>query len=112
MHARMMQDYFCQAPVFGLALFRRHYRMRRSLLLTIMDRVCAREIYFVQKRDAVGFLGLSPHQKITSALRMLCYGMCADATDKYCRTSENTTMESLKRFCLAIQAEFEDYHLH
>jgi hypothetical protein len=64
----------------------------------------------VQKRDAVGFLGLSPHQKITSTLRMLCYGMCADATDEYCRTSESTTMESLKRFCLAIRAEFEDYH--
>jgi hypothetical protein len=65
----------------------------------------------VQKRDAVGFLGLSPHQKITSALRMLCYGMCADATDEYCRISESTAMESLKRFCLAIRIEFEDYHL-
>jgi hypothetical protein len=56
----------------------------------------------VQKKDVVGFLGLSPHEKITSALRMLSYGMCADATDEYSKTSESTAMESLKRFCLAI----------
>jgi hypothetical protein len=61
--------------------------------------------------DACGLLGLSPHQKITSALRMLCYGLCADATDKYCRTSESTAMECLKRFCLAIRVLFEDYYM-
>jgi hypothetical protein len=111
MHERMMQDYFCDTPVYGPALFRRRYRMRRSLMLHIIDRVCARDSYFVQKRDACGFLGLSPHQKITSALRMLCYGVCGDATDEYYRTSESTATESLKRFCLALRAEFEAYHL-
>ena len=85
--------------------------MRRSLFLHIMDRVCAYDSYFVQKVDATGLQGLSPHQKITAALRMLCFGLCADATDEYCRTSESTTMESLKRFCVAVRAEFEDYHL-
>jgi ribosomal protein L37E len=79
--------------------------------LYIIDRVCARDSYFVQKRDACGFLGLSPHQKITSALRMLCYGVCGDATDEYCRTSESTATESLKRSCLAVRAEFEAHHL-
>jgi hypothetical protein len=81
------------------------------LLLTIIERVCARDDYFVQKVDACGLRGLSPHQKITSALRMLCCGMCADATDEYCRTSESSAMKSLKRFCIAIRAEFENYHL-
>ena len=57
------------------------------------------------------FLGLSPHQKITSALRMLCYGLCADATDEYCSNSETTAMRSMKRFCLAIRVEFEAYHM-
>jgi hypothetical protein len=42
---------------------------------------------------------------------MLCYGMCADATDEYCRTSESTAIMSLKRFCVAIREEFESYHL-
>jgi hypothetical protein len=85
--------------------------MRRSLFLTILERVCENDSYFVQKRDAAGYLGLSPYQKITSALRMLCYGLCADAIDEYCRTSESTAMKSLKRFCIAMRAEFEAYHL-
>ena len=111
MHARMMSDYFADEPVYGPNFFRRRYRIRRSLFFTILDRVCARDDYFVQKIDACGFLGLSPHQKITSALRMLCYGLCADATDEYCRTSETTAMTSMKRFCIAIRAEFEAYHM-
>jgi hypothetical protein len=61
MHQRMMHDYLCDTPVYGPALFRHRYRMRRSLLLHIIDRVCARDSYFVQKRDACGFLGLSPY---------------------------------------------------
>jgi hypothetical protein len=65
----------------------------------------------VQKWDAFHCLGLSPHQKITSTLHMLCYGLCADATYEYCRTSESIAMESLKRFCVAVRAEFEGYHL-
>jgi hypothetical protein len=76
-----------------------------------LDRVCAVDAYFVQKPDAVGRLGLSPHQKITSALRMLYYGLCADATDEYCRTSETTAMDCMKPFCLAIRAEFEEHYL-
>jgi hypothetical protein len=49
MHARMMSDYFADEPVYGPNFFRRRYRMRRSLFLTILDRVCARDDYFVQK---------------------------------------------------------------
>jgi hypothetical protein len=42
---------------------------------------------------------------------MLCYGLCVDATDEYCRTSESTAMKSLKQFCIAVRAKFEAYHL-
>jgi hypothetical protein len=111
MHLRIMKDYFQEDPVYGPVFFRRLYRMRRELLLVIMDRVIARDDYFVQKPDACGFMGLSPHQKITAALRMQCYGICADTTDEYCRTSESTAMESLKGFCIAIRAEFEEQHM-
>jgi hypothetical protein len=111
MHARMMMDYLCDNPVYGPALFRLRFRMRRSLFETILERVCGYDRYFVQKLDACGLLGLSAHQKITSALRMLCYGLCGAATDEYCRTSESTAMECLRRFCLAIRALFEDYYM-
>ena len=111
MHHRMISDYFCDEPVYGPNLFRRRYRMQRSLFLTIMEKVSQRDNYFIQKVDACGYVGLSSHQKCTSALRMLCYGLSGDATDEYCRTSESTAMECMKRFCLAIRAEFEEHYL-
>jgi len=61
MHARMMSDYFAYEPVYGPHIFYRRYCMRRSLFLTILDRVCARDQYFVQKTNVCGFLGLSLH---------------------------------------------------
>ena len=79
--------------------------------MTILDRVCARDSYFMQKNDACGLIGLSSRQKITAALRMLALGVCADAMDDYCRTSESTAMECMKRFCVAMHAEFGEYHL-
>jgi hypothetical protein len=60
-HERMMHDYFCDTSAYGLVLFCRRYQLRRSLFLTILERVCARDNYFVQKRDATRYLGLSPH---------------------------------------------------
>ena len=91
-------------------LFRRHYRTQHSFFLTIMEKVYQRDNYFVQKVDAYGYVGFSSHQKCASTLRMFCYGLSGDATDEYCRTSENTTMEYMKIFCLAIRAEFEDHY--
>ena len=49
MDERMHLDYFAENPVWGPSYFRRRYRMRRSLFLTILDRVCARDSYFLQK---------------------------------------------------------------
>ena len=98
-HDWIFFDYFADPPVFGPDVFRRRFRMRRSLFLRVMARVCARDDWFVQKLDACGSLGLSSIQKCTAALRMLAYGVSADATDEYCRIGESTAMESMKRFC-------------
>ena len=42
---------------------------------------------------------------------MLSLGVCADAMDDYCRTSESTAMECMKRFCVAVRAEFGGHHM-
>jgi len=42
---------------------------------------------------------------------MLALGVCADAMDDYCRTSESTAMECMQRFCIAVRAEFGKYHM-
>ena len=49
MDERMHLDYFAEDPVWGPSFFCRRYRMRRSLFLTILDRVCARDSYFFAK---------------------------------------------------------------
>jgi hypothetical protein len=51
--------------------------------------------YFMQKRNGAGVRGLSCFQKVTAAMRMLTYGIPADATDEYIRIGESTALESL-----------------
>ena len=111
MDDRMYKDYFCDEQVWGPSFFRRRFRMRKSLFLSILDKICIRDPYFVQRRDATGLVGLSSRQKMTAAMRMLSLGVCADAMDDYCRTSESTAMECMKRFCSAIRREFGEHHL-
>ena len=48
------------------------------------------------------------YKKITFALRMLAYGVYANATDEYVKIDESTTIESLKRFwCAVIEISIE-----
>jgi hypothetical protein len=42
--------------------------MKRELFLRLVDVVCSFDPWFVQKRDALGRLGLSSLQKCTTAL--------------------------------------------
>jgi len=76
-----------------------------------MNAVEAHDDYFVQKRNVAGVLGLSCFQKVTAALRMLTYGVPADATDEYVRIGESTALESLRRFVAAVVEIFEEEYL-
>ena len=57
--------------------------MSYSLFLCIKSNLEEKDEYFVQKRNATRVLGLSSLQKMTTALRMLAYGVAADFTDEY-----------------------------
>ncbi|RWR93167.1 putative nuclease HARBI1 [Cinnamomum micranthum f. kanehirae] len=56
-------------------------------------------------------LGLSALQKVTAAVRMLAYGVAADAVDDYVRIAESTSIESLKKFVQAIIDVFGNEYL-
>ncbi|XP_008340361.1 uncharacterized protein [Malus domestica] len=59
--------------------------------------------------EVVGFL---PEQKVTTALRMLAYGVSVDQVDKIMRMEKSTVLESLMQFCSAIKALYMKEYLH
>lgn len=69
----MFLDYFIDPSMWRSFFFRRRYQMRRSLFLTIIEKVCARGSYFVLSMDVSGFLGLSLRQKITLRITHVCF---------------------------------------
>ncbi|XP_024314624.1 uncharacterized protein LOC106866087 [Brachypodium distachyon] len=107
-HARLFEDYFAQHPVYGPSYFRRRFRMSRPLFFRIVKAVREHDSYFVQIRNVVGKLGLSSLQKATAVIRMLTYGVAADATDEYIRIGGSTALKSMKAFVRAIVEVFGD----
>ena len=95
-HKRLYDDYFVEELVYSPKVFRRRFRMRRSIFLRILSKVETHKPYFIQKRNAAKKLGLSPLQKMTVALRMLAYGVGGDFMDKYVRIAESTAITSMK----------------
>ncbi|WVZ94759.1 hypothetical protein U9M48_040618 [Paspalum notatum var. saurae] len=47
---QIMANYFNDPPLYGDDLFRRRFRMRKSLFLRIVNDVKAKNIYFIQKK--------------------------------------------------------------
>ncbi|EHS62875.1 uncharacterized protein PGTG_21248 [Puccinia graminis f. sp. tritici CRL 75-36-700-3] len=84
-HQRLYEDYFSEDAIYPDYLFRRRFRMRRSLFLRIVEDIQEADRYFVQKRDAAGRLGFLALQKATAAIRMLAYGCSGDSVDEYLR---------------------------
>ncbi|KAM1489839.1 hypothetical protein ACFXTO_033043 [Malus domestica] len=63
------------------------------------------------ENDAFGAMGLLPYQKITAALRMLAYGASADQVDEITRMGKSTILESMMRFCGAIETIYTAEYL-
>ena len=110
-HERLYRDYFAEPPIYPLNLFRRRFRMNRTIFLRILFMVENYDPYFVQTKNAVGIMGLSSLQKMTATIRMLAYGVAVDAVDDYVRIGESTAIESLKRFVRAVVAIFSNEYL-
>ncbi|XP_068323241.1 uncharacterized protein [Pyrus communis] len=81
-HANLMNNYLNPNLVYIEEDFRRLFRMRRHVFKRLLHDVQQVNPYFRQKRDRVGRLDFSPHQKVTIALRMMAYGSLADSMDE------------------------------
>ncbi|XP_048623979.1 uncharacterized protein LOC125592674 [Brassica napus] len=80
---RLIDDYFANQPTYDDAIFRRRFRMRKHVFLRIVGDLSSNDNYFTQRVDAANKEGISPLAKCTTAMRMLAYGVVADAVDEY-----------------------------
>ena len=110
-HQRIYRDYFGDNPTYPDYIFRRRFRMRRNLFSRIVEAFESHDSYFVQRFNVVGVPGLSTLQKITAAMRIIAYGVSADAVDDYIRIAKSTTIESVRKFVIAIVQLFGEQYL-
>ncbi|XP_024006104.1 uncharacterized protein LOC112082814 [Eutrema salsugineum] len=108
---RLWNDYFSDAPTYPANLFRRRFRMNKSLFLHIVGKLSGEIRFFQQKNDDLGRHGLSALQKCTAAIRLLAYGCAADSEDEYLRLGETTARSCLENFVEAIINLFGDEYL-
>nr|XP_023874274.1 uncharacterized protein LOC111986818 [Quercus suber] len=73
-HQRLFQDYFAESPVYPLNVFRRRFRMSRSLFLRIKSSLEEKDEYFVQKRNAAGVLEYLRSPNSSDIARLLRVG--------------------------------------
>ncbi|CAM8883137.1 unnamed protein product [Rhodiola kirilowii] len=99
---RLIDDYFSNEPTYDDAMFRRRYRMQKHVFLRIVGDLSSSDNYFTQRVDGFGKEGISPLAKCTTSMRMLAYGVSADAVDEYIKIGGTTALECLHRFCKGI----------
>nr|XP_008382923.2 uncharacterized protein LOC103445687 [Malus domestica] len=80
-HKTLMNNYFNFNSVYTEEDFKCHFRMRHHVFEHLLYDVQHVNPYFRQKMDRASRPGLSPHQKVTIALRMLAYASPANAID-------------------------------
>ncbi|KAJ8751287.1 hypothetical protein K2173_016468 [Erythroxylum novogranatense] len=85
--------------------------MSRNLFYDLLVLLKVMMFTFMQRRDGCSKLGLSSLQKVTTAFRMLVYGVSADSTDEYIKIGESIAIESTKSFCRAIVEVFGQIYL-
>ncbi|GJW83220.1 ALP1-like protein isoform X1 [Tanacetum coccineum] len=98
-HDRLVLAYFAKKPFYNAYLFRKRFRMNRSLFTRIVRDSSANCPYFQEGCDAVGKTGISALVKCTSAIRQLAYAAVPDSLDKYLQIGEKTSRDCLMHFC-------------
>ncbi|KAH9080818.1 hypothetical protein Ae201684P_007906 [Aphanomyces euteiches] len=90
---------------------KRRFRVPKAVFHRVCQDVVRTDPRLRRLKDATGKYGASTNQKVTAALRVLSYGITADAVDEYCRIAESTAMICVKRYCKAIVETYESQYL-
>ncbi|XP_026377764.1 uncharacterized protein LOC113272070 [Papaver somniferum] len=95
---KLMHNYFLPDCVFSDENFQGRFRMPRHMVLNIIGEICQVEPQFDNQYDALNIRGHCPEQKVTSALRILGYGIPPDSHDEYLRSGKTTAYKYLSLF--------------
>ncbi|GJV79848.1 putative ribonuclease H-like domain-containing protein [Tanacetum coccineum] len=98
-HDRLVLAYFAKKPFYNAYLFRKRFRMNRSLFTRIVRDLSANCPYFQEGCDAVGKAGISALVKCTFAIRQLAYAAVPDSLDEYLQIGEKTSRDCLMNLC-------------
>ncbi|GJU20000.1 ALP1-like protein isoform X1 [Tanacetum coccineum] len=96
---RLVLAYFAKKPFYNAYLFRKRFRMNRSLFTRIVRDLSANCPYFQKGCDVVGKDGISALVKCTFAIRQLAYATVPDSLDRYLQIGEKTSRDCLMHFC-------------
>ncbi|XP_021824638.1 uncharacterized protein LOC110765738 [Prunus avium] len=106
----LLEDYFIPNYVYYNVDFRGRYKMQPHLFNKVIHDVYNYDAYFIRKCDVARVFRLLQEQKLTIVILMLAYGASADQVDEIARMGKCNTLESLVRFCDAIETLYtRDY---
>ncbi|KAI2505163.1 Plant transposon protein [Fragilaria crotonensis] len=103
----LFNDFWGPMPVYSHNYFKLFFKLPIKLFDEILVRVRQHDDYFCQKKDATGKIGLSTHQKVASAVRLLTSGVSSMEHDDKYRMAASTSLEGMKRFCVAVNELYE-----
>ncbi|KAH9153643.1 hypothetical protein AeRB84_004144 [Aphanomyces euteiches] len=107
----LRRDYLGTDHYYNDDDFRRRFRVPKAVFHRVCQDIVRTDPRLRRLKDATGKYGASTNQKVTAALRVLGYGITADAVDEYCRIAESTAMVCVKRYCKAIVETYESQYL-
>ncbi|GJZ95908.1 hypothetical protein Tco_0668242 [Tanacetum coccineum] len=110
-HDCLVLAYFAKKPFYNAYLFRKRFRMNRSLFTRIVQDFFANCFYFQEGCDAVGKAGIFALMKCPSTIRQLAYTVVPDSLDEYLQIGEKTSRDCLMHFCNGVIKLYDEEYL-
>ncbi|XP_026381462.1 uncharacterized protein LOC113276067 [Papaver somniferum] len=104
--AKMMNDYFTPGIGYTSRQFKQRLGMSEDLFEKLLGKLLEVDPEWVQRPDATGTMGHSPHMKLVAVMKCLCRSTPADSVDDYTRMGATTIYKYQKRFCYTICMTF------
>ena len=98
----VMADWMGPTPLFDGKQFERTFRLRRSMVESIVCHLANHDSFWTSTRNALGFLSIDPLVKFVAAQKLICYGSSFSAFKDYCQMGESTARLCMSKLCRGI----------